>query len=76
MEWNRHVQSEEHKDLCPDTSPMCHLVDTKCVKRGDNDEDGRPAVVEREGEVDEQFIAHRLGNMIFLDNIVDVLRRR
>ena len=45
------LQPEEDEDLGPDARVVVQAVDAERVERGDDDEDGRPAVVEREGEV-------------------------
>jgi len=50
-------KSKEDKDLGPDSSGINARVDTKSLKGCQDDEDGRPPVVEGEGEVDEEFIA-------------------
>ncbi len=52
---------------------VVQAVDAERVERGDDDEDGRPAVVEREGEVDKELVAPRLGDVVLLHNVVNVL---
>jgi len=47
-------------------------VDTKCLESGDKDEDGCPAVVEREGEMDPEDIVHGLGLVELFHDIVNV----
>lgn len=46
-------QREEDEDFGPDTRTVRVSVDTKGFKGGEEDEDGRPAVVQGEGEMDE-----------------------
>jgi len=53
-------ESEEDKDFGPDTSTVSVCVDTESFKCGEDDEDCCPTVVQREGEVDEEFITPRL----------------
>ena len=53
---------------------MIEAVYAKGVESGDNDKHGRPTMVEGEGEMNEEFIAQRLRDMMLLHNVVDVLR--
>jgi hypothetical protein len=69
----RGLQGKEDEDLGPDTGVVGETVDTKSVKGGNNDEDGGPSVVEREGKVDEELVAPGLGDMMLLDDIVNML---
>ena len=46
---------------------------TERLEGGEDDENGRPAVVEREGKVDEHLVRSALGLVVLLDDIVDVL---
>lgn len=64
-------EGNEDEDLGPDTGTVGESVDAKRLEGGDNDEDGGPAVVEREGEVDEDFVAERLRSVVLLGNVVD-----
>lgn len=58
--------------LGPDTSLVVVRRDTEGLKGGQDDEDGRPTVVEREGEVDEELVGDRARRVMLLDDIVDV----
>jgi hypothetical protein len=69
-------EGKEDEDFCPDASAGGEGVDTECLEGGNDDEDGRPAVVEREGKVDEYLVAEALSEMVFFDNVVDVLSTR
>ena len=44
------------------------------LEGGEDDENGRPAVVERERQVDEELVRSALGLVELLHDIVDVLR--
>ena len=70
------LQCEEDENFGPDACTMGETVDTKGIKRSDDDEDGGPTVVKREGEVDEELVGIRLGCVVFLDDVVDVLEER
>ena len=48
-------------------------VDAERLERGQDDEDSGPAVVQGEGEVDEELVRKGLGRVVLLDNVVDVL---
>ena len=45
-------ESEEDEDFRPDTRTCGNCVDAECLEGGEENEHGRPAVVEGEGEVD------------------------
>jgi hypothetical protein len=49
-------QCQEDKDLGPDTSMVCERIDTKGLECGEDNEDGGPAMVEREGQVDKDLV--------------------
>lgn len=49
-------------------------VDTECLKGCEDYENSCPAVIEGEGEVDEKFISERLSGVMFLDDVVDMLK--
>lgn len=51
-------------------------VVSKGFKGGEDNENGGPAVVEREWEMDEDFIGDALRLVEFLDDIVDVCNGR
>lgn len=50
-------EGEEDKDFCPNAGMVIAGVDTEGIEGGEDYEDGCPAVVEGEGEVDEEFIS-------------------
>lgn len=54
---------------------VCEAADTESVECGDDNEDGGPTMVEGEGEMDKEFISIRLGRVVLLDDVVDVLIR-
>ena len=68
------LQGEEGKDVSPDASGVDRSVDAEGLEGSQDDEDGRPAVVEREREVDEDLVRSALGLVVLLDDVVDVLR--
>jgi hypothetical protein len=58
-EWNPQTfdaQAQEYEDLGPNAGLVSDGVDAKCLKRGQNDEDSRPAVVQRERQVNPELI--------------------
>jgi len=65
-------QSQEHEDLGPDARAVGVGVHTEGFEGGEDNEDGREAVVEREWEMNPQFIVDILSGMILLDDVVDV----
>jgi len=65
-------EGEEDKYFGPDASGVLVCIDTEGVEGGEDYKDGCPAMVEGEGEVDEEFIGERLSRMMLLDNVVDV----
>lgn len=69
----RGLQGKEDEDLGPDAGVMGETVNAKGVKGGDDDEDGGPSVVEREGKVDEELVAPGLGDVMLLDEVVNML---
>ena len=64
-------ETEEDEDLGPDTGGMGVGVDTKGLKRGEDDEDGGPSVPEREGKMDKELVSGSTWLMILLDNVID-----
>jgi hypothetical protein len=48
-------------------------IDTEGSEGGNDDENGCPPVVKGEGEVDKEFVIDRLGSVMFLDDVIDVL---
>ena len=69
-------EAEEYEDLGPDASLVLPCVDAEGLEGGQNNKDGRPAVVEREGEVDEDLVSGALWLVELLHDVVDVLWRR
>lgn len=65
-------KGEEHEHLRPDTGMVSERVHAKCGKCGQNDEDGGPAVIEGEREVDKDLVSGAGRLMILLDDVVDV----
>jgi len=65
-------QRKEDKDFGPDAGLVDVSVDAKCLESGEDDENGGPAVVEGEGEVDPEFVIDVLATVRLLDDIVDV----
>ena len=51
---------------------MVNRINAECLERGQDDQNGGPAVVEREGKVDEDLVRVGLGRVMLLDDIVDV----
>ena len=70
-----HVQGEEDADAGPDAGGLGRGVVTEGFQEGEDDEDGRPTVVEQEGEVDEDFVGGALGLVELLHDVVDMLWR-
>ena len=68
-------QSKEDKDFCPDACTMGDCVHTEGIKRTEDNENGCPTVVEREGKVDEELITIGIWAVEFLDNVVDMLKK-
>jgi len=69
-------EGEEDENFGPDACTMGETVDTEGIESGNDDEDGGPTVVKREGKVDEELVGIRLGCVVFLDNVVDVRNSR
>ena len=69
------IQSKEDEDVSPDTGVLSSRVDAKCLESAEDDEDGGPAVVEREGEVDEDLVGGARRVVVLLDDVVDVRHR-
>lgn len=49
------------------------LVNTKCFEGSEDNKNRCPAVVKRERNMNEELIRDRLGDMIFLYDVIDVL---
>jgi len=65
-------ETEEHKHLCPYTRGLDERVHAECLKSGENNQDGRESMVQREREVDPEFVIDVLTSMVLFDNVVDV----
>jgi len=63
-------ESEEDEDLGPDAGGVSEGIDAEGLEAGEENEDGRPPVVEREREVDEELIISTLRNVELLHDIV------
>jgi hypothetical protein len=70
---NRSLQSEEHKNLRPDSRRVREGVNTEGLEGSEYNKDSCPAVIERERKMDEKLICEIRGSMGLLDDIVDVL---
>jgi hypothetical protein len=65
-------EAQEDKDLGPDTSTVSQSIDTESLETGQDNKNSCPAMVEGEGQMDEDFIGKALRRMVLLDDIVDV----
>ena len=74
--WNRNLQPEEHKNFRPDSRRVFQRVRTKGLEGSKHDEDGCPAMIERERKMDEELIREVCGAVGLLDDIVDVLHSK
>ena len=66
-------EREEDEELRPRVRRVRERVDAEGLEGGEHDEHGRPAVVEREGEVHEELVSGGLRRVMLLDDVVDVL---
>ena len=69
-------EAEEDEDLGPDAGVVGGGVDAEGRECGEDDEDGGPAVVEREGEVHEELVGGVGRLVVLLDDVVDVRHGR
>lgn len=69
-------EGEEDENLGPDACAVGVCVATKGFESGEEDEDGRPSVPEREGEVDKDLVTEVPSVMVLLDNVVNVRNGR
>jgi len=51
-------------------------IHTESLESGNEDEESREPVPQREGEVDEKLVGQVLGDMVLLDDVVDVRNSR
>ena len=65
-------ERKEDENLGPDAGVVVVHVDTERSERGEHDKDGSPAMVEGEGQVDEELVRDIRGLVILLNNVVDV----
>jgi len=65
-------EAEEDEDFGPDSGRVVKCVDTEGGECGEDDEDGGPSVPEGKGEVDKEFVGAVRGDVVLLDNIVDM----
>lgn len=56
--------------------PRVRTKDTEGLKGGQNGENGRPAVVEREREVNKELVGDGAGRVMLLDDVVDLRNSR
>lgn len=52
---------------------MVEGVYTKCLKSSEDNKNGGPSVVEREGKVNKDFVRDILRCVMLLDDVIDVL---
>jgi hypothetical protein len=69
----KHLQSKEHKHLCPNAGMVVDFIDTKCLESSEDDKDRRPTMIKRERDMNKKFIRQRLRDMVFLNDVVDML---
>ena len=69
------LQSEESEDVSLDASRLNSSVVAERLEGGEDNEDGRPAVVKGEGQVDEDLVRSALWLVVLLDDVVDVRDR-
>lgn len=67
-----HLQAKEDADFGPNTSLVVNGINAERLKDGEDDENSRPTVVQRERQVDEELVRHTLRSVMFLDDVVDV----
>jgi len=65
-------ETEEDEDFCPDACWVSESVYAECLECGKDDEDGREPVVEREWEMNPEFIIDVASWVMFLDDVIDV----
>jgi len=65
-------EGKENEDFCPYASGKVQAAYTEGVECSDDDENGGPTVVKREGEMDEELISVTLGTVMLFDDVIDV----
>lgn len=73
---NCNVQGKEHENFGPNAGWVRKRVGAERFKRGQDDKNGRPPMVEGERQVYEYFVGGVRGCMILLHDVVDVLREK
>jgi len=68
-------EGQEDEEFGPSVSSVGGGVATKCFESSEEDEDGSPTVVEREWQVDENFIGQCVAGVMLLDDVIDVADR-
>ena len=66
-------QGKENEYFRPDAGMLFVRVVTERLECRQDDEDGGPAMVEREREVDEELVGSGLRRVMLLDDVVNVL---
>jgi hypothetical protein len=64
-------EGKEDEDLGPDARMVVERVDAERLKASKDDQDGGPAVVEREGQVHEELVANGARLVVLLHGVVD-----
>lgn len=65
-------EGQEDEYFGPDTSSMLMGVHTKGFECGEDNKDGGPTVIKREGEMYKQLVSDVLRRMMLLDDVIDV----
>jgi hypothetical protein len=65
-------QGKEDKDFSPNAGLLSERIITKCLEERKDDQEGRPAMVKREWQMDEKFISNGFRGVMLLDNVVNV----
>jgi len=65
-------KGKENEDLGDDTGVVGASINTERLEGGDEDEDGGPAMVETEWDVDPEFVIDALTAIVLLDDVINV----
>jgi len=65
-------ECEENKNFGTNARPVEECIDTEGLEAGDDDKNRGPTVVEREGQMDKQFIAQVLSAVVLLHNVINM----
>jgi hypothetical protein len=68
-------QRQEDKHLGPNSCAVCMCVDTESLESGKNDEEGSPTVIEREGQVNKDFVPDEVRRVNLFDDVINVGHR-